>query len=92
MGRRNEQVAGPPVVGIDVPVDGNNTPFLPGGVATAQPGVYNFVGSGLGARMDLYERNYLASARTNRTIAHMSADRTVPYALVDEILAYASTS
>lgn len=53
---------------------------------------WDFVGSGLGARMDLYERNYLASARTNRTIAHMSADRTVPYALVDEILAYASTS
>jgi len=35
----------------------------------------------------LYERNYLASARTNRTIAHMMTDRTVPYALVDEILA-----
>ena len=36
--------------------------------------------------MDLYERNYLASARTNRTVAHMMADHTVPYRLVDEIL------
>lgn len=47
---------------------------------------WDFVGSGLGARMDLYERNYLASARTNRTIAHMAADRSVPYRLVDEVL------
>ncbi len=51
---------------------------------------WDFVGSGLGARMDLYERNYLASARTNRTIAHITADRSVPYALVDDILALAS--
>jgi hypothetical protein len=36
--------------------------------------------------MDLYERNYLASAGTNRTLAHLFADRTVPYALVDEVL------
>ncbi|MCU4183426.1 hypothetical protein K6U06_03570 [Acidiferrimicrobium sp. IK] len=49
---------------------------------------WDFVGSGLGARMDLYERNYLTSARTNRTLAHMMADRTVPYALVDEILSF----
>lgn len=49
---------------------------------------WDFVGSGLGARMDLYERNYLTSARTNRTLAHLMADRTVPYALVDEILSF----
>jgi 4-hydroxyphenylacetate 3-monooxygenase len=47
---------------------------------------WDFVGSGLGARMDLYERNYLASARTNRIVAHLTADRAVPYALVDDIL------
>jgi aromatic ring hydroxylase len=47
---------------------------------------WDFVGSGLGARMNLYERNYLASARTNRTIAHMAADRSVPYALVETVL------
>jgi 4-hydroxyphenylacetate 3-monooxygenase len=53
---------------------------------------WDFVGSGLGARMDLYERNYLASARTNRTLAHMMADRTVPYALVDDILSIGTRS
>lgn len=53
---------------------------------------WDFVGSGLGARMDLCERNYLASARTNRTLAHMMADRTVPYALVDDILSIGTRS
>jgi len=49
---------------------------------------WDFVGSNLGGRNDLYERNYLASPRTNRTIAHlMYADRTRPYALVDSMLA-----
>jgi aromatic ring hydroxylase len=51
---------------------------------------WDFVGSSLGARNDLYERNYLASPRTNRTIAHLQyADRTRPYALVDSMLAIA---
>ncbi len=49
---------------------------------------WDFVGSNLGARNDLYERNYLASARTNRTGAHMFyADRVRPAALVDAMLA-----
>jgi aromatic ring hydroxylase len=49
---------------------------------------WDFVGSTLGARNDLYERNYLASAKTNRTVCHLFyADRTRPYALVDELLA-----
>ncbi len=51
---------------------------------------WDFVGSGLGARNELYERNYLMSARSNRTIAHLLADRTEPYRLVDEILAGAT--
>jgi 4-hydroxyphenylacetate 3-monooxygenase len=49
---------------------------------------WDFVGSGLGARNDLYERNYLASAKTNRTLAHLIySDRTRPHALVDAMLA-----
>jgi hypothetical protein len=40
--------AGPPVVSLDVSVDGNNTPFAPAGAATSSAGVYNYVGSGLG--------------------------------------------
>ena len=49
---------------------------------------WDFVGSNLGARNDLYERNYLASARTNRTGAHMVyADHVRPSALVDAMLA-----
>ena len=48
---------------------------------------WDFVGSNLGARNDLYERNYLASARTNRIGAYMIySDRTRPHALVDAIL------
>ena len=47
---------------------------------------WDFVGSTLGSRNELYERNYLASAKTNRMLAHMMADRSVPYALVDEVL------
>jgi 4-hydroxyphenylacetate 3-monooxygenase len=49
---------------------------------------WDYVGSNLGARNDLYERNYLASAKTNRTISHLLyADRTRPFALVDAMLA-----
>ncbi len=49
---------------------------------------WDFVGSSLGGRNDLYERNYLASARTNRTLAHFFyADRTRAFALVDAMLA-----
>ena len=49
---------------------------------------WDFVGSGLGARNDLYERNYLASARTNRIGAYMVySDRSRPHALVEGILA-----
>ncbi|MGZ4678936.1 MAG: 4-hydroxyphenylacetate 3-hydroxylase N-terminal domain-containing protein [Ilumatobacteraceae bacterium] len=48
---------------------------------------WDFIGSGLGSRNELYERNYLGSARTSRTIHHMAyADRTAPYALVDAML------
>ena len=31
---------------------------------------WDFVGSALGSRNELYERNYLSSARTNRINAH----------------------
>ena len=49
---------------------------------------WDFVGSNLGSRNDLYERNYLASARTNRTGAHMVyADHERPKALVEAMLA-----
>ena len=48
---------------------------------------WDFIGSGLGSRNELYERNYLASARTNRTLHHlMYADHVVPYELVDAML------
>ena len=48
---------------------------------------WDFVGSNLGSRNELYERNYLASARTNRIGAYMIySDRTRPHALVDAIL------
>jgi aromatic ring hydroxylase len=49
---------------------------------------WDFIGSGLGSRNELYERNYLASAKTNRTLHHLLyADHEVPYALVDGMLA-----
>ncbi len=49
---------------------------------------WDFVGSNLGSRNDLYERNYLASARTNRIGGYMMySDRTRAYELVDGILA-----
>lgn len=48
---------------------------------------WDFIGSGLGSRNDLYERNYLGSARTTRL--HMFgryADRTRPARLVESML------
>ena len=48
---------------------------------------WDFIGSALGSRNELYERNYLASARTNRTFHHLLyADHVVPYELVDAML------
>lgn len=47
---------------------------------------WDFVGSGLAARNELYERNYLMSARSNRVLAHVMADRAEPYRLVEQIL------
>jgi 4-hydroxyphenylacetate 3-monooxygenase len=48
---------------------------------------WDFVGSGLGARNDLYERNYLGSAKLNRAHGHMNyANRERAYRLVDEML------
>jgi 4-hydroxyphenylacetate 3-monooxygenase len=52
--------------------------FQPGanGVSAADRSVvyriaWDFMGSMLGSRNELYERNYLASTRTNRTMSHM---------------------
>ncbi|MDP9463521.1 MAG: 4-hydroxyphenylacetate 3-hydroxylase [Actinomycetota bacterium] len=48
---------------------------------------WDFIGSGLGSRNELYERNYLASARTNRTLHHLQySDRSAPYELVEAML------
>lgn len=60
--------------------------------AEARAAVYrlawDFIGSALGGRNELYERNYLASAKTNRSLQHLAyTDRTAAYALVDGILA-----
>ncbi len=60
--------------------------------AERRAGIYrlawDFIGSALGSRNELYERNYLASAKTNRVAQHMIyADRTAPYELVDAMLA-----
>jgi len=49
---------------------------------------WDFVGSSLGARNELYERNYLASARTNHTALHnFYADKARGFELVDMMLA-----
>jgi 4-hydroxyphenylacetate 3-monooxygenase len=49
---------------------------------------WDFVGSALGARNELYERNYLASARTNHTALHnFYMDRSRGSELVDQMLA-----
>jgi len=60
--------------------------------AERRAGIYrlawDFIGSGLGSRNELYERNYLASARTNRSLHHQFyADRETAYSLVDSMLA-----
>lgn len=52
---------------------------------------WDFIGSTLGARNDLYERNYLASARTNRRMTQLiGATKPRGKALVDKLLADAS--
>ena len=49
---------------------------------------WDFIGSALGSRNELYERNYLASARTSRTLHNLLySDRPTAYALVDSMLA-----
>ncbi len=54
---------------------------------------WDFIGSGLGARNNLYERNYLGSAKTSRVGAHMLyMNRTRAYALVDDMLSRARPS
>jgi aromatic ring hydroxylase len=48
---------------------------------------WDFIGSALGSRNELYERNYLASAKTNRTLHHLVyADHESAYRLVDSML------
>ena len=48
---------------------------------------WDFIGSALGSRNALYERNYLASARTSRTLHNLLySDRPTAYALVDSML------
>lgn len=48
---------------------------------------WDFVGSELGARNDLYERNYLGSSKLNRAHGHANyADRTRGNRLVEEML------
>ena len=61
--------------------------------AERRAGIYrlawDFIGSGLGSRNELYERNYLASAKTNRTHAHTCCTPTGKRRtrLVDSMLA-----
>lgn len=56
----------PPLVSIDVTVDGNNTPFAPGGTNTATTGVYNYIGSGIGAgHITTWNFNATNSAETS---------------------------
>jgi aromatic ring hydroxylase len=60
--------------------------------AERRAGIYrlawDFIGSGLGSRNELYERNYLASPRTNRSLHHQFySDRETAYGLVDSMLA-----
>jgi 4-hydroxyphenylacetate 3-monooxygenase/anthranilate 3-monooxygenase (FAD)/4-hydroxyphenylacetate 3-monooxygenase len=48
---------------------------------------WDFIGSGLGSRNELYERNYLGSAKTTRTHhTLMYSDREAACALVDSML------
>ena len=49
---------------------------------------WDFIGSGLGSRNELYERNYLASAKSNRLALHsFYADHERGFTLVDDMLA-----
>jgi 4-hydroxyphenylacetate 3-monooxygenase oxygenase component len=47
---------------------------------------WDFAGSGLASRNEQYERFYLSSGGRNRQGAHMRADRTEPFRLVDRLL------
>jgi 4-hydroxyphenylacetate 3-monooxygenase len=48
---------------------------------------WDFIGSGLGSRNELYERNYLGSAKTSRTHhTFMYSDRDAACALVESML------
>ena len=60
--------------------------------AERRAGIYrlawDFIGSGLGSRNELYERNYLGSAKTTRTHhTLLYSDRATATALVDSMLA-----
>jgi 4-hydroxyphenylacetate 3-monooxygenase oxygenase component len=48
---------------------------------------WDFTGSALANRVELYERFYLASGPRNRQIAHVRADRTAGSRILDQILA-----
>ncbi len=51
---------------------------------------WDFMGSLLGSRNELYERNYLASSKTNRIVTHMvyaAKNRERGAYLVDKLLA-----
>jgi aromatic ring hydroxylase len=52
---------------------------------------WDFVGSTLAGRGFLYERFYLTSATRNRQILQRGFDRTRANALVDDMLALATT-
>ena len=59
--------------------------------AERRAGIYrlawDFIGSGLGSRNELYERNYLGSAKTTRTHhTLLYSDRDAATALVDSML------
>ena len=49
---------------------------------------WDFVGSALGGRTELYERNYLASAARTYTLAHAAAQRDREWNLVPEFWAH----
>jgi 4-hydroxyphenylacetate 3-monooxygenase len=48
---------------------------------------WDFTGSALGSRNELYERFYLASAARTYQLAHMTAQREIQESLVDAVLA-----
>jgi 4-hydroxyphenylacetate 3-monooxygenase len=48
---------------------------------------WDFVGTGLGGRNELYERFYLASAARSYQMAHVNAQREQTDSLLDEVLA-----